>query len=151
VNLQMGGQVFADVSIPLLWGTRAVVQDKRSTLSVIDLSGPFAKLEILADKPAPGIEFAPDVDGFRIRARGADLYRYSPTSRTLMGIAVNLPEVQITPHGTRVGSSYFAGNVVSGFGVGIAVTDHGIGVGAPLPPSLALLMVPDPEDVSRRA
>ncbi len=69
MNLQMGSQRFVDVEIPLLWGTRAVVQDRDNHLSVINLDGPKARLEILADKPAPKARFTPTFDGFTILSR----------------------------------------------------------------------------------
>lgn len=141
MNLAMGGQTFVDVVIPLLWGSRAIVQDGRGKLSVIDLSGASARLEILADKPAPGAEFAPDVEGFRIRERAVDLYRYAPDSRTLTGLALALPTVELSDAGTRIGTNFIGGGMVSGFGVGIAVSENGIAIGAPMPPNLAELVI----------
>jgi hypothetical protein len=139
MNLRMGSQVFRDVQIPLLWGQRAVVQDRQGRLSVIDLSKERAHLEILADEPAPGIAFRPRIDGFVILSDGIELYSYNPHERVLTGIGLKLPECQINPWATRVGSNQFSGNVFSGFGVGIAVTKDGIALGAPVPPGLAKL------------
>lgn len=141
MNLRMGSQLFVDVGIPLLWGRRAVVQDQEGALSVIDLSGPEARLEVLSDEPAPGIEFLPGAAGFAIRVDNQDLYTYSADTKTLTPGSLSLPEVQVLPTETRVGSNIFSGNVVSGFGVGIAVSEHGIAMGAPLPEGLAELKV----------
>lgn len=141
MNIRMGGQLFADVSIPLLWGRRAVVQDQVGRLSIIDLSRTRARLEVLADKPAPGVEFVPDVDGFRIRDEGRDLYRYNPKAKQLAALAGALPEVQLTPTGTRVGSNFIGGGTISGFGVGISVQEDSMSIGGPLPPGLAALVV----------
>jgi hypothetical protein len=70
-----------------------------------------------------------------------ELYSYNSKEKLLTAIAFALPEVQINPWTTRVGSNQFSGNVISGFGVGIAVTKDGIAVGAPLPPGLAKLAI----------
>jgi len=141
MNLQMGSQSFSDVEIPVLWGTRAVIQDKEGRLSVIDLSRAVATLEILGDQPAPGATFLPSLNGFQILENGTALYNYNPTDKTLSGLGVKLPECQILPNNIRVGESVFAGNIVSGFGVGILVNEDGFGMGAPLPPGLAKLVV----------
>jgi hypothetical protein len=139
--LRLGSNEFVDVSIPLLWGTRAIVQDRGGALSVIELGGQEARLEVLADKPAKGVEFVPDLDGFVVQADGARAYRFNPSSHTLTDLGDALPEVQISPGGTRIGTNFVGGSSVHGFGVGIAVTDSGIAIGAPLPSGLAELVV----------
>jgi hypothetical protein len=139
MNLIMGSQVFRDVQIPLLWGERAVVQDARGRLSVLDLSGESARLEVLADEPAPGVRFRPSVGGIVILQDGVELYTYNPREKTLSGSNLELPEVQISAAGTRIGTNWFSGNVVEGSGVGIAITRDGFAVGAPLPAKLARL------------
>ena len=139
MNLQMGSQVFRDVGIPLLWGTRAIIQDKQNRISVIDLSGTTAKLEIIGDHPAPNMEFSPIVGGFQILRDGHPLYAYSVEDKTLSAIELNLPDCQITPQDIRIGKNVFSGNVISGFGVGIAVTENGVAMGAPFPEKLAKL------------
>ncbi len=60
------GEQFENVEIPLLWGTRAVIQDHEGLISVVDLEGDTARLEIVGDKPAPGVEFVPTLEGFQI-------------------------------------------------------------------------------------
>jgi hypothetical protein len=141
MNFQMGGQVFRDVQIPFLWGERAVIQDRQGRLSIIDLSGEEARLEILADEPAPGITFRPRIDGVVILSDGTELYSYNPREKVLTSISLGLPECQISPSATRVGTNQFIGNVISGVGVGIAVTRDGIALGAPVPPKLAKLVI----------
>jgi len=141
MNLKMGSQVFVNVQIPLLWGTRAVVQDEEGWLSVIDLAGDTAKLEILGDKPAPGVAFVPTIDGHTILSNDKQLYTYNPKEKTLTSISLGLPECQVKPWEIRVGSSVFSGNTIVGFGVGIAVQESGITMGGPLPPRLAKLIV----------
>jgi hypothetical protein len=141
MNIQMGGQLLRNVEIPLLWGERAVVQDRNGRLSIIDLSGEAARPEILGDEPAPGVTFRPSVEGFNILKDGVAVYSYNPNEKQLTSITLDLPECHITPTGTRVGNNEFSGNVISGFGVGIAVTKRGIAMGAPLPRNLAKLVL----------
>ena len=141
MNLKMGSQVFHDVQVPLLWGSRAVLQDNQGRLSLIDLGGDKAKLEIVGDKPAPGIEFTPVSNGFKIFNKGNAIYIYYPEEKRLISIDLELPECQLSEWEIRVGSNVFSGNVIAGFGVGIAVTKDGISMGAPLPPNLAKLVI----------
>jgi hypothetical protein len=141
MKLIMGSQVFQDVQIPLLWGTRAIVQDEVGQLSVIDLAGEKAKLEILGDKPAPGITYIPIDDGYAILSGDERLYIYNPKEKRITGIALRLPECQIRPSETRVGTNIFSGNMIAGYSVGIVVTENGIAMGAQLPPGLAKLVV----------
>jgi len=141
MNLKMGSQTFINVRVPVLWGTRAIIQDQQGRLSVIDLGGDTARLEILGDKPAPGVEFVPGIDGFRIFGNGKELYRYDPAKKTLSSIGLGLPECEIGRWQIRVGSNIFSGNTIAGFDVGIAIKEDGIAVGAPLPSGLARLVV----------
>jgi hypothetical protein len=104
------------------------------------LSGEAARVEILGDKPAPGVEFAPSLDGFQVLAGGDVLYNYNPTERILTGVRLPLPECQISPTRTRIGSNTFSSNTVTGFEVGIRVTEDGIAIGARLPSKLAALV-----------
>jgi hypothetical protein len=142
MDLQMGSQTFINVQIPLLWGSRAVLQDQQGCLSVIDLSGSTAKLEIVGDKPAPGIEFLPNDDGFKILSTGRPIYSYNPEEKTLISIDLELPDCQISRWQIRIGSNRFSGNTVIGSGVGIVAREDGsIAMGAPLPPGLAELVI----------
>jgi hypothetical protein len=142
MNLQMGSHHFINVQIPLLWGTRAVLQDPQGRLSVIDLAGPRATLEVLEDEPAQGVSFAPRVDGFVIMdSEGTELYKVNPTAKSIEPISLNLLPVTIARDLIRVGTNTFQGNMVSGYGVGISVTEQGIGLGGPVPKGLAALQV----------
>ena len=142
MNLRMGSQKFTDVSVPLLWGTRAIVQDQENRLSVIDLAGPKARLEILADRPAPKARFTPTFQGFTIVSRAGDeIYSYSPRERLLSSINLGLPDCQIRADAIMVGTHRFSYGRFAGTGVGIAVTPTSIAVGGPLPPNLAALIL----------
>jgi hypothetical protein len=46
MNLNMGNQIFEDVRIPLLWGKRAILEDKTGRISIILLDGNKAVLEV---------------------------------------------------------------------------------------------------------
>ena len=139
MNLNMGSHTFRDVTIPLLWGSRAIVQDKAGRLSVIDLNGESARLEILGDKAAPGVAFAPHLDGFAILSPAREqLYSYSPREKRVSTRRWNLPDCQILKDRILVGTNTFSSNMVSGFGVGIAITeDGGLIMGGPVPSGLA--------------
>jgi len=143
MNIQMGSQVFSDVAIPLLWGTRAILQDKKGRISIIDLSGTNAKLEVLGDKPAPNIEFRPISGGvIEILQDGNPLYAFDSGNKTIHGLTLRLPECQISNNATRIGTNLFQNNMISGFGVGIMVMeDGGIALGGPLPAGLAKLCI----------
>lgn len=141
MNLQMGNHIFADVEIPVLWGKRAILQDKESRISVISLEGAKAKLEILGNKPAPGVPYEVTGDGFKVLENETELYSFNPDTSTLTGHALNLPELQIESSEIRVGTNFFTGNIVKGHGVGIAVTETGVALGARLPEGLAKLLL----------
>lgn len=145
MNVRMGSQTFVDVTIPVLWGTRAILQRPDGALSVLDLAGERAKPEILGDRPAPGVAYLPQAGGFRILGEGNQtLYVYEPERKRLTGVELRLPEVEVTPNAVRVGSNSFRGNVIAGCPVGIAVSETSITLGAELPPGLTMLGVPSP-------
>jgi len=54
---------------------------------------------------------------------------------------LGLPPLQIQEHGIRVGSNLFQHNVVSGSGVGLAITETAVSMGVPFPKQLARLVV----------
>ena len=141
MNLQMGSHFFADVEIPILWGSRAIVQDRKERISVIDLAGQSPRLEILGDEPAPGVEFAPIVDGSIIMVEGVRLYSYHTDQRRLESISLDLPDCTISESGIVIGTNRFSGNLVSGYAIGIAVSERGIAMGAPMPAGLAQLVI----------
>jgi hypothetical protein len=141
MNLNMGSQKFEDVEIPLLWGKRAILEDKKGRISIISLEGAEAIIEVLGNKPAPNIQYELIENGFKIIMEGKDLYSFEPTKRIITGLFLKLPECEIQDNGIRIGSNFFSGNIVRGFGVGIVVDERGIGMGAPLPEGLAKLLV----------
>jgi hypothetical protein len=142
MNLAMGSHTFSNVSIPVLWGSRAILQDKGLRISVINLAGPVAVLEILGDHAAPGVRFAPTEGGFAILGpNNQELYVYLPSKKKLTQSSSRLPDCEIRPDEILVGTNRFIGNKVSGYGVGISISESGIGLGAPLPPGLASLVV----------
>ena len=71
MNLNMGFQVFKNVQIPLLWGKRAVLEDKKDRISIISLERTEAIIEVLGDKPAPNIQYELIEDGFKIIIDGS--------------------------------------------------------------------------------
>lgn len=142
MRISIGSQKFEDVKIPLLWGTRAILQDRKGRLSVIDLSGERARLEILGDEPAPRVKYSPRRDGFVIlQSRGVELYLYERSKHRLSSSVLNLPDCEVTRDSIKIGGSLFSGNVVAGFGVGLAVSEEGVVMGAPMPPNLAELVI----------
>jgi hypothetical protein len=141
MNIRMGSQVYRDVQIPLLWGERAIIVDELGRLSVIDLSGERAQVEVLSDEPAPGIGFRPLLDGIVILKDGTELYSYNPSEKAISSLSLGLPDIQISVGGTRVGTNWFSGNVFVGSGVGLSVSKDGISLAAPLPSKLARLAI----------
>ena len=143
MKLVVAGNVFDQVEVPVLWGKRAILQDRKQRLSVVDLSGLFAQLEILGDKPAPGARYSLTLDGFAILGKdGTELYQYSPTRRTLTDSTLGLLDLQLSENTIRIGTNTFSNNIMHGFAVGLVVDGQGIAVGAPLPPGLARLQLP---------
>lgn len=138
----MGSQVFENVTVPVLWGTRAVLQDRHGRLSIVDLSGPAALTEIVGDLPAPGVTYRPTVDGFVILSGVQDLYNFDPTQHKITAVSLDLPECEVAPSYTRVGGVVLTDNKFTGVGVGILVwPGGGFAIGGPLPPGLASLQV----------
>lgn len=130
-----------NIEVPLLWGNRAILQDADGRVAVVDLSESVARLEVVGDEPAPGVEFRPETNGFVVASLGRDLYSYDPKRRELASITLGLPPVRFERNALVVGGNRFEGNLVSGFGVGVAITASSISLGAPLPARLAKLRV----------
>lgn len=140
MDLRVGSNLFEGVTVPVLWGERAVLQDARGKLSVVDLGRDAPVLEILGDRPAPGAEFKPRLaGGFTILGAAGDLYAYDPKDHLLTPIELKLPELQITESFTRIGSHTLSSNMVVGFGVGVLVNEEGISIGGPVPERLTRL------------
>lgn len=142
MNINMGSQRFNNVDIPLLWGKRAIIQDKQGEVSIILLEGTEALIEVLGDKPAPNIQYELIEDGFKIMKDEKDLYSFDSKKHIITATSLNLPECEIQNNAIRVGTNIFSGNMVMGSGVGIFVDEQGgMGMGAPLPEGLAKLVV----------
>ena len=91
MNIRLGDQVLRDVQIPLLWGSRAISQDRQGQLSVVDLSEGI-KIEIIGDQPVPGVPTVPNGHGFDVLADGKPLYHYDPDQKKLKSIDLDLPD-----------------------------------------------------------
>lgn len=141
MDLQMGSHTFYDVQVPLLWGTRAIVQDDHGRLSIIDLSGDRASLEILGDEPAPGVDYRPHDFGIAILREGEEEYAYDKEGVSLRDLRDDLPSCTIQQDRIAIGTNVFSRVTISGFGVGIAVGKESISMGGPLPEGLARLVV----------
>lgn len=141
MNLNMGSQKFEDIKIPLLWGKRAILEDKTGRISIILLDGKKAVIEVLGNEPAPNIQYEPIEDGFKVILNGQELYSFNKERRVIKGLSQRLPECEIQGGGVRIGSNILSGNKVTGFGVGVAVYEQRIVMGADLPEGLARLVV----------
>ena len=140
MDIEIGSNRFADVAIPLLWGTKAVIQTA-SGVSVIELAGPRAQLEILAGRPADGALYTEVAGGFEITSEYGISFVFQTTPTSLRDPQGVLPDCVIDEHGITVGGSRFSGNVFSGSAVGLLVTDDRISIAAPLPDGLVRLVV----------
>jgi hypothetical protein len=140
MDIKLGDNAFVDVQIPLLWGSRAISQDRNGRLSVIDLSGGAIKVEIIGDEPVPGVPIAQKRNGFDVLFEGKPLYHYDPEEKTLIGIELDLPDCQVGQQFVRVGENTFGNNTVMGSGIGIVVTATATWLGGPLPAQLQPLV-----------
>ncbi len=141
MNLNMGSQKFEDIKIPLLWGKRAILEDKTGRISIILLDGKKAVIEVLGNEPAPNIQYEPIEDGFKVILNGQELYSFNKERRVIKGLSQRLPECEIQGGSVRIGSNILSGNKETGFGVGVAVYEQRIVMGADLPEGLARLVV----------
>lgn len=136
MNIEFGGHSFHDVGIPVLWGDRAILQDKEGRISVINLAAPTPNPEIIASEPAPGVEYLPTTDGLRILSAERVLYTFQTEPSRLHGVLLDLPDLQIDKNRITVGTNVFESNIIGGSEVGLVITSTGIGMGAPLPENL---------------
>jgi len=141
MNLNIGSQRLEGVKILLIWGKRAILEDKTSRISIILLDGAKSVLEVLRNKPAPNIQYELIKDGFKVILNGQELYSFDKNRRIIKGLSRKLPECEIQSSGIRVGSNILSGNKGIGFGVGITVYEQRIIMGLPLPEGLAKLVV----------
>ena len=141
MRLQISGNTMDGVTIPLLWGKKAILQHPDGKLSIIDLSSSSARVEILKDEPAPKVTYRPIDDGYEFQNNGVS-YSYYPNERRLVSNSSALPTCIFNNQGLQIGGSFFQGNTIVGREVGIIVYEGGdVGIGAPLPPGLARLVV----------
>ena len=139
MDIRLGGQLFRDVQIPLLWGSRAISQDRQGRLSVVDLSE-GVKIEIIGDEPVPGLPIVPNEHGFDVLVDGKPSYHYDPEQKKFTSIDLGLPDCQIGQKFVRIGANTFDSNSVIGVGIGVVVTQSKTWIGAPLPHELELLV-----------
>ena len=142
MNFRLSGQFLADVKVPILWGSRAILQDQQGHLSIINLEGDTAVLEVIDDQPASRANFSRTTEGFVILdAEGTELYAVGPTTKSVTSALLRLPAITVGLREVRVGTNVFVGNMVAGLGVGIVVTEVGLVLGGSLPAGLAGLRV----------
>lgn len=139
MDFRIGSISFNSVKIPLLWGKKAILSHSNGALSVIDLGGEKAKPQIVADEPWNEIEYAEKEDGFVIYENEMQSYFYSPARRIFRDLTGRLPECELGKEFTRIGTNKISGGMVSGFGVGIGVSESGFFMGGPVPEGLASL------------
>lgn len=139
MDFRFGTQTFSGVKIPLLWGERAILSHSFGALSVIDLGGESAFPEIVSDKPWNQIEYSEKEDGYVIYRNDVQSYFYSPARKLFKDLSGSLPDCEITNEYTRIGTNKIGGGMVSGYGVGIGVSENGFFIGGPIPPGLAEL------------
>ena len=135
MNIKLGDKVVRDVQIPLLWGSRAVSQDRNGRLSIVDLSE-GAKIEIAGDRPVPGVPIVKNGHGFDVLLDGKPLYHYDPDQKTLISIDLGLPDCQVGSRFVRVGANTFGSNGGTDSGIGIVVTTTATWIGGSLPQAL---------------
>jgi len=140
MNLSMENQIFEDVRIPLLWGKRAILEDKIGRISIILLDGNKAVLEVLGNEPTSNIQYEAIEDGFKVIHNGQDLYSFNRERRVITGHSQKLPECEIRGGGIRIGSNVLSRNKAIEFGVGVEVYEQRIVMGNSLPRGLARLV-----------
>lgn len=141
MNLNVGNQIFEDVRIPLLWGKRAILEDKTGRISIILLDGNKAVLEVSGNEPTSNIQYVTKEDGFKVIRNGQELYSFDKKRRVITGHSQKLPECEIRDGGIRIGSNVLSRSKAIGFGVGVEVYEQSIVMGNSLPKGLARLVM----------
>ena len=141
VDFSLRKQSFQNVKIPLLWGDRAVLSHNNGNLSVIYLGGDKALPEIVSDEPWKKIEFSEKEDGFVIYQENVQAYFYSPVRKLFRDLKGTLPECELLENSTRIGSNSIGIGSISGFEVGIGVSENGFFIGGLIPAELAELKI----------
>ena len=140
MNLNMENQVFEDVRIPLLWGKRAILEDKIGRISIILLDGNKAVLEVMGNEPTSNIQYEEIKDGFKVIHNGQDIYSFNRKKRVITGHTQKLPECEIRGGDIRIGSNVLSMSKALEFGVGVEVYEQRIIMGNSLPRGLARLV-----------
>jgi hypothetical protein len=141
MDFRISGQFLSNVRVPVLWGSRAILRDGEGHISIVNLEGDSACLEVIDDRPAAGANVSPQIDGYVILdGEHRHLYSVNPTTKSLTPIVLGLPPVTFGERELRLGMNVFDLNMV-GVGVGILVTESGIVLGGPLPLVLGKLRV----------
>jgi hypothetical protein len=141
MDLTIGDLELKDVGIPVIWGSRAIAQGSDRRLSVINLSSTPERLEILADQPAPGVNFVPILGGFRILAFREGGYDYNKNERTLTSPGGELPDCQIDDQYVRVGTEVFPKSTDYLTDAILTVSSNNVGITTQIPHGLRKLVV----------
>ncbi|WP_226649647.1 hypothetical protein [Microbulbifer variabilis] len=141
MNFRIGSVNFTSVKIPVLWGTKAILSHANGSLSVIDIGGENAKVLVMSDEPWTDIEFTEKEDGFVIYEGDMQSFFYSPKRKIFRDMTGSLPECELAKEFTRIGTNKISGGMVSGFGVGIGISENGFFMGGPIPQGLAELKI----------
>ncbi len=139
MNIIFGSQKFINVQIPLLWGSRAVLQDDKGRISIVSLEGDSPKLEILGDEPASGIRYEIIEEGYKIIDGDIELYTFNPEKHIITGLSINLPECEITDSQIRFGTNTIQSMTFINIGVAVAANERGFSIAGPVPKELAKL------------
>ncbi len=139
MDFQFGSLAFRSVQVPILWGTRAILAHPIGVLSMINISGETAKLEVIGDNPSSDVEYSEKEDGFVIYDNGQQVYFYSPARKLIRDMRGELPECELTSDHVRIGTKKISNSMVSGFQVGIGVSAKEFFIGGSLPKGLVEL------------
>ncbi|MHB8389160.1 MAG: hypothetical protein ACYDBH_06210 [Acidobacteriaceae bacterium] len=139
MRIRFGTQAFYNVNIPVLWGKRAIIGHSSGELSIVDLSEAVARPEVVADEPWTNIEFSDKEDGYVIFKNGAPAFFYSPSRKLVRDMSGALPECEISNQQIRIGTNRIQNSTVSGYQVGVGISDNGFFIGGPAPSGLAEL------------
>jgi hypothetical protein len=154
MNERLGSQSFSNVTIPFLWGERAILEDADGALSIIRFGAAGLFAEVVRSKPAPGVDFVPIDEGFIVGSAAKQLYRFEqdgPATK-ITAISLDLPAVEVAPSYLKIGGAVLSGNHVSGFEVGILVQSGGsLTIGARLPDNIRQALLRSREKAQQSA
>ena len=140
MDLNINSHSFQNIRIPLIWRERAIVQEPNKIMSVINIGDFLPNLEILRNRPAPGINFLLTWSGFQVMRFPRDLYEFNVRERTFTTQTLGLPDVQIDDFYIRVGTLVYPN--LDGFEAAgrLQVTPDDVKVGVPMPFALFRLI-----------